>query len=115
MLLRNKDRESLIAIFEEGQLTGEVWAYGSRVNGRAHPGSDLDLVVRTPDLRPLSSGTLRLLREKIRESNIPILVELHDWALLPTRFHDSIINLHEVLYKAGFSEINEPTSGYSQD
>ena len=24
----------------------EVWAYGSRVNGRSHDGSDLDLVLR---------------------------------------------------------------------
>ncbi|XUR86022.1 hypothetical protein WCP94_002662 [Bilophila wadsworthia] len=25
-----------------------VWAYGSRISGRAHSGSILDLVVRTP-------------------------------------------------------------------
>ena len=25
-----------------------VWAYGSRVNGRCHAGSDLDLVIRGP-------------------------------------------------------------------
>ncbi|WP_394370317.1 nucleotidyltransferase domain-containing protein [Pedobacter segetis] len=32
----------------------QVWAYGSRVNGDAHVGSDLDLVIRTPDLKRLS-------------------------------------------------------------
>jgi predicted nucleotidyltransferase len=47
MLLRNKDRERLIAIFETSPVPIEVWAYGSRVNGSAHEGSDLDLVIRT--------------------------------------------------------------------
>lgn len=28
----------------------EVWAYGSRISGRSHDGSDLDLVLRSPEL-----------------------------------------------------------------
>ena len=28
----------------------EVWAYGSRVSGHSHGGSDLDLVLRGPEL-----------------------------------------------------------------
>lgn len=49
----------------------EVWAYGSRVNGESHEGSDLNLVVRGPGLEPLGGGFLNLL-EAIEESNIPI-------------------------------------------
>ena len=35
----------------------EVWAYGSRVNGRSHDGSDLDLVLRGPGLDKLDAST----------------------------------------------------------
>ena len=31
----------------------EVWAYGSRVSGRSHDASDLDLVLRAPGLQPI--------------------------------------------------------------
>lgn len=78
----------------------EVWAYGSRVNGTAHAGSDLDLVVRTEQLNALPKGVLNYLRDDIQNSNIPILVELRDWAMLPKSFHDNILQCHEVLFKS---------------
>jgi uncharacterized protein len=98
MLLRNEDRQILLAIFGSVRLPFEVWAYGSRVNGTAHEGSDLDLVIRTPNLSPLPSGVLAQLREKIQYSNIPILVDLFDWARLPESFHRNIEARHEVLF-----------------
>lgn len=58
MLLRDKDREKLITIFSGVDTAFEVWAYGSRVNGDAHEGSDLDLVIRTPDLRKMPVDVL---------------------------------------------------------
>ena len=67
----------------------EVWAYGSRVNGRSHEGSDLDLVLRGPALEPLGDGYLDLI-EALEKSNIPILVQAHDWARLPESFHREI-------------------------
>ena len=54
MLLRDKDRQALLQIFSSTKTPMEIWAYGSRVNGTVHSGSDLDLVARTPDLKPLS-------------------------------------------------------------
>jgi hypothetical protein len=39
----------------------------------------------------------RLLKMAIRESNIPIMVELSDWAILPASFHKNIENQYEVL------------------
>ena len=98
MILRNKDRERLIAIFKTATTSFEVWAYGSRVNGDAHDGSDLDLVVRTPDLQKMPVDVFLAIKEKIRESNIPIVVELFDWARLPDTFHKNILAKHEVLY-----------------
>ena len=67
----------------------EVWAYGSRITGEGHEGSDLDLVVRGPELKPLVDGFFELL-EAIEQSNIPILVQAHDWARLPESSHREI-------------------------
>ena len=47
-------REEPEALLREHVPNAEVWAHGrSRVNGRGHSGSDLDLVVRSPTLEPL--------------------------------------------------------------
>ena len=68
----------------------EVWAYGSRVSGKAHSGSDLDLVVRTPGALHQPCPETDRLRTALRESDIPILVDVHDWALLPESFQKEI-------------------------
>ena len=36
----------------------EVWAYGSRINGRSHDGSDLDLILRGPGLEKIPADQL---------------------------------------------------------
>lgn len=75
----------------------EVWAYGSRVTGRSHDGSDLDLVLRAPGLKRIPAAALAELADSIRESAIPFLIEAHDWARLPARFHHEIERNHIVL------------------
>ena len=53
MILRKKDKQRLQAIAERTLPPEvEIWADGSRVDGSAHEGSDLDLVLRTPDASP---------------------------------------------------------------
>ena len=74
----------------------EVWAYGSRVSGESHEGSDLDLVLRSPTLEPLGGEYLDLI-EALEESHIPILIQAHDWARLPESFHQEIERDHVVL------------------
>jgi len=77
----------------------EVWAYGSRVTGSAHATSDLDLVVRHPgDLKAPQSSGFWDLKDALSESNLPLLVELFDWAKLPPAFWVSIARQHAVLY-----------------
>ncbi|MFI5163980.1 MAG: nucleotidyltransferase domain-containing protein [Bacteroidia bacterium] len=98
MLLREKDKQLLVHIFSELTVPAEVWAYGSRVNGTAHQGSDLDLVIRSKNLSPLPINILANLTEKIKESNIPILIELQDWARLPESFHRNIEKQYEALF-----------------
>lgn len=114
MFLRKKDKESLITIFEDSGIPIDVWAYGSRVTGGAHDGSDLDLVLRTPDLNALPYDQFFALRERITKSNIPILVELHDWARLPERFHQNILRKYEVLYTALQPVLREPFTTYNK-
>ncbi len=98
MLIRDKDKQALLQIFEGIGMPVEVWAYGSRVNGTAHSGSDLDLVIRSKDLAPLPRAIYAGICEKIRDSNIPILVELRDWAYLPESFHANIERQFEPLF-----------------
>ena len=98
MLLREKDKQTLLQIFASVAVPFEVWAYGSRVNGQAHEGSDLDLVIRSPNAAPIPYDSYAALSEKIRDSNIPILVELRDWAMLPESFHKNIERRYEVLF-----------------
>ncbi len=100
MLLREEDRQELLKVFEQIETPLEIWAYGSRVNGNAHNGSDLDLVLRTQNLKPLNMNEFSDLCEKIRDSNVTILIELRDWATLPTNFHKNILQNYEIFFSS---------------
>jgi predicted nucleotidyltransferase len=75
----------------------QVWAYGSRVTGGAHGGSDLDLVLRQPADLSRRSAVLPELREALQQSRLPMLVDVHDWAELPASFHREIERCHVVI------------------
>ncbi len=101
MLLREKDKKILLSLFKaEIHQPVLVMAYGSRVNGGAHDSSDLDIVVRSKDNKPLDWKLIMSLNEKIKESNIPFLVELRDWNRLPESFHKQIFKKHVVIYES---------------
>lgn len=114
MLLRNKDKERLLAIFPMPDIPFEVWAYGSRVNGKAHAGSDLDLVLRSHNLQKLPIDVLLDIKDKIRQSNIPIVVELFDWARLPQSFQRNIEAQHEVLFSNLCASVNDQKAEYKK-
>ena len=97
--LKPKHRRTLEALLREHLPDVEVWAYGSRVNGRSHDGSDLDLVLRGPNLDEIPIGKLGDFEDAVRESNIPFLVEARDWACLPERFLQEIERDYVVLVK----------------
>lgn len=98
MLLRDKDKKRLCEIFSSIELPFEVWAYGSRVDGTAHEGSDLDLVVRGTNLQEVPRKVMSIMRQKIMDSNIPILVDLFEWTTLPQTFRKNIEEQHEILF-----------------
>ncbi|WP_353572995.1 nucleotidyltransferase domain-containing protein [Candidatus Albibeggiatoa sp. nov. BB20] len=99
MLLREKDRLAIIALAEASFSSSlEIWAYGSRVNGDAHESSDLDLVIRGVNLQAIDTEEFSHFVEALRESNIPILVQVFDWFMLPETFHRNILKKHEILF-----------------
>lgn len=98
--LPDRYRRMLEALLAEHVPDAEVWAYGSRVNGRSHAASDLDLVLRGPGLEQIPIGQLADLEEALEQSNIPILIQAHDWARLPKNFHEEIERRYVVLQVA---------------
>lgn len=75
----------------------EVWVYGSRINGRSHDGSDLDLVLRGPKLEKIPSDQLENFKSAVHESRIPFLVDARDWSRIPRNFQSEIEREHLAL------------------
>ena len=109
LFLKEKYKELLLGIIRKSfTLPVEIWAYGSRVDGTAHEGSDLDLVIRGEGLIPLNSDIIEHFRENLRNSNIPILIEARDWARIPEYFHSQILKKHFILYPGVQAETASP-------
>ncbi len=102
--LPDRWRRELEALLQEHVPDAEVWAYGSRVNGMAHEASDLDLVLRGPNLERIPTLQFSDLKEDLQESSIPILVDIHDWARIPKSFHNVIASDYEVMQQADLSD-----------
>lgn len=78
----------------------EVWAFGSRVSGGAHPGSDLDLVVRNPRNLQAAQPGLAALKTAFSDSDLPFLVDVIDWARIPESFRNEIERKHIVVQES---------------
>ncbi len=100
LYLRAQDRAVLLQLLAEYLPEVSAWVYGSRINGTAHPASDLDIVLRSVDLTPIDYWALEAFSEAVRESSIPILVEARDWVRLPVSFHQEILKDYVVLKEA---------------
>ncbi len=78
-------------IFTELCPHATVWAYGSRVNGTvqtAHDGSDLDLALEGLEL---CQTDIYELRHRVKDSNVPFLVDIFDLPTLPQSFQEDIV------------------------
>ena len=95
--LSPRHREEIKALLHKHLPGVEVWAYGSRVNGQSHDGSDLDLVLRGPQFAEIDTSRLADFIEALQNSTIPFLVEARDWARLPESFHREIEREHVVM------------------
>lgn len=86
--------EVLQSLLKQHVPHAEVWAYGSRVSGRSHEGSDLDLVLRNPlDLTQDVEGRDELMAA-LQDSPLPMLVEAQVWSRLPASFLPNIEEAH---------------------
>ena len=98
MLIREKDKLEIISITKDIFADSiKLWAYGSRVNGKAHETSDLDLVIISKDNNILDIDDLSEFKERLQSSNIPILVQVVDWYRIPKSFHQNILDNYEVM------------------
>ena len=85
------------AILKHWNPCVEVWAYGSRVDGLSHEGSDLDLVVRNPSNLETPIENFSQIKQLFRDSNLPILFFVLDWARLSPSFRDEIRQQYVVI------------------
>lgn len=96
LFLRPQYLKILTDIFESYCPEAEIWAYGSRVKGDAHEGSDLDMVVKSFN----SNKNIYKLRELINDSNIPILTDILEFEKLPKSFQEEIKKEYVIIYKS---------------
>lgn len=68
-----------------------------------HKASDLDLVLRNPQKLLEKTGALYDLKEALIESNLPIRVDVMDWARIPASFHREIEQAHVGVYEGGLN------------
>jgi predicted nucleotidyltransferase len=87
------------AILQRHVPAHEVWAFGSRAQGRARAYSDLDLVVLGK--RPLAISLLAALADDFSESDLPWKVDVVDWATTPEHFRRVIEQGHCVVRRQG--------------
>jgi predicted nucleotidyltransferase len=72
-----------------------VWAFGSRVTGKAKKHSDLDLAVIGD--RSLTLDELGILKEAFAESDLPFRVDIADWNQMGEKMRKKIQNAHELI------------------
>ena len=75
----------------------EVWAFGSRINGKARSYSDLDLVIVGETALP--QRTMNRLAEAFQESALPIRVDVLDWNALSPAFQQVILQQYVVVQR----------------
>lgn len=72
-----------------------VWAFGSRVSGKAKRFSDLDLAILGSGILPFN--VLGNLREAFSESRLPIKIDVVDYQRVIPEFQRVIVQQHEVI------------------
>lgn len=85
--IKEQHLHELNQLFESYCPKAEIWAYGSRVNGDSHSGSDLDLVVKSFHEEKKSVAELRRL---LNDSDLPFLTDLQEFDKLPVSFQTEI-------------------------
>ena len=93
-----RDWADVVRILHEQVPDTEVWAFGSRAKRNPKPYSDLDLALITR--QPLSLDQLASITDAFATSDLPIRVDLVDWAYLSEAFRKLIEQDKVVVQKA---------------
>src|SRR5665213_2231199 len=93
--LESEDFYAVLAILNRYAPGAEIWAFGSRVNGKARPFSDLDVVLIQE--KPLDAQIKAELQYALSESSLPIKVDLIEWASTSPSFRETILQNHVLL------------------
>ncbi len=96
--LKPEDWHEVRHILKTHLLEYPVWAFGSRVKGTAKPYSDLDLAIIAQ--QPLSLTEMATVKEAFDESDLPIRVDIVDWATTSDTFR-KIIEQDKVVVQEG--------------
>ncbi|MEA3362129.1 MAG: nucleotidyltransferase domain-containing protein [Thermodesulfobacteriota bacterium] len=88
--LQPRHLKTLLELIGQYFPQAQIWAYGSRINGDCHEASDLDLVARNPTALDQSLSDLFDFQEVLVESNLPIRIDVVDWAQIPESFQGEI-------------------------
>jgi predicted nucleotidyltransferase len=88
-------QREVLAIIRRRLPAAEIRVFGSRVQGRARPFSDLDIAL--VDSSPIPPYTLGRLKEDFEESTLPFRVDLLDWQAISPEFRAVIAAGYEVL------------------
>ena len=76
------------AILQRNVPDRAVWAFGSRVTGKAKPTSDLDLCIIGETALPYEVSAR--LRQDLSDSDVPYSVDVVDWATCSEGFRGII-------------------------
>lgn len=95
--LKRKHFEELCAIFKKYCPKAEIWAYGSRIHGDSHDGSDLDMTVKSFNDPTKNLGELK---ELLDDSDIPFLMDVSEFNRLSVSFQTEILKNYIRLFPA---------------
>lgn len=96
--IASRDWNDVLRILHECVPGMEVWAFGSRARRTAKPYSDLDLALMCAE--PLSLEQLAGIADAFDTSDLPIRVDVVDWASASDAFRKIIERDRVVLQKA---------------
>lgn len=98
--LKSQDWEEICRILATHVPEYPVWAFGSRAKWTAKAYSDLDLAIIAP--QPLSLTKMAAIKEAFDESDLPIRVDIVDWAATSETFRN-VIKQNKVVIQQGAS------------
>lgn len=93
LFIEQRHLKMLLDIVNSYCPKAEIWCYGSRTDGTAHEGSDLDLTVKNWGDEKCSLSELKQL---LIDSNIPFLIDINEYSKLPESFKNEI-DLNHIL------------------